>query len=67
MKINRYGKAEVLTPDQINLLFTEGLVKPRDKALFGVCLYAACRINSAKLSQFVVIPILCKDALNKLS
>jgi integrase/recombinase XerD len=47
MKINRFGKAEVLTPDQINLLFNEGFVKPRDKALFGVCLYAACRINEA--------------------
>src|ERR687886_653138 len=47
MKINRFGKAEVLTPDQINLLFTDGFVKPRDKALFGVCLYTACRINEA--------------------
>lgn len=47
MKINRFGKAEVLTPDQINRLFTEGFVKPRDKALFGLCLYAACRINEA--------------------
>jgi integrase/recombinase XerD len=37
MKINRFGKAEVLTPDQINLLFNEGFVKPRDLALFGVC------------------------------
>jgi hypothetical protein len=37
MKINRFGKAEVLSPDQINLLFNEGFVKPRDKALFGVC------------------------------
>jgi integrase/recombinase XerD len=36
MKINRFGKAEVLTPDQINLLFTEGFVKPRDKALLGL-------------------------------
>jgi integrase/recombinase XerD len=48
MKINRFGKAEVLSPDQINLLFTVGFVKPRDKALFGVCLYAACRINFLK-------------------
>jgi integrase/recombinase XerD len=47
MKISRFGKAEVLRPDQINLLFNEGFVKPRDKALFGVCLYAACRINEA--------------------
>jgi integrase/recombinase XerD len=47
MKINRYGKAEVLTPNQINLLFNESFVSWLDKALFGVCLYAACRINEA--------------------
>lgn len=47
MKINRFGKAEILTSDEINLLFNEGFVKSRDRALFGVCLYAACRINEA--------------------
>ena len=47
MKVNRYGKAEILTPTQISLLFNEGFVKPRDKALFAVCLYAAARINEA--------------------
>ncbi len=47
MKVNRYGRAEILTPEQISLLFTEGFTKPRDKALFGVCLYAATRINEA--------------------
>ncbi|MGB7440114.1 MAG: site-specific integrase [Coleofasciculaceae cyanobacterium] len=47
MKVNRYGRAEILNPDQINLLFAEGFVKPRDRALFGVCLYGACRINEA--------------------
>ncbi|MHC5856885.1 hypothetical protein [Nostoc sp.] len=47
MKINRFGRAEILTPEQINVLFTEGFVNPRDRALFGVCLYAACRINEA--------------------
>ena len=47
MKVNRYGRAAILTPAQISLLFTEGFVKPRDKALFGVCLYAAARINEA--------------------
>ena len=46
MKVNRYGRAAILTPTQISLLFTEGFVKPRDKALFGICLYAA-RINKA--------------------
>ena len=47
MKVNRYGRAAILTPTQISLLFTEGFVKPRDQALFGVCLYAAARINEA--------------------
>ena len=47
MKVNRYGKAEILSPYQINLLFDIAFVKPRDRALFGVCLYAACRINEA--------------------
>lgn len=47
MKINRFGRAEILSPEQITLLFTEGFTKPRDKALFGVCLYAATRINEA--------------------
>ena len=47
MKTNRYGRAEILTPNQINLLFNEGFSNPRDRALFGVCLYAATRINEA--------------------
>ncbi len=47
MKVNRYGRAEILTPDQLSLLFTEGFINPRDKALFGICLYAAARINEA--------------------
>ena len=47
MKVNRYGRAEVLTQQQIHLLFTEGFTKARDKALFGICLYGATRINEA--------------------
>ena len=47
MKVNRYGRAEILTRDQLSLLFTEGFINPRDKALFGICLYAAARINEA--------------------
>jgi integrase/recombinase XerD len=47
MKVNRFGRAEILTPEQITLLFTEGFTKPRDQALFGVCLYGAARINEA--------------------
>ena len=47
MKVNRFGRAKILTPDEINLLFNEGFTNPRDRALFGVCLYAAARINEA--------------------
>jgi integrase/recombinase XerD len=43
MKINRFGKAEILNTQEIS----EGFVKPRDRALFGVCLYAAARINES--------------------
>ena len=47
MKSNRFGRASILTPDQVSLLFNEGFTKPRDQALFGGCLYAATRINEA--------------------
>lgn len=47
MKVNRFGRAEILSTPQISLLFTDGFVKERDRALFGVCLYAAARINEA--------------------
>ncbi|NER26826.1 MAG: site-specific integrase [Symploca sp. SIO1C4] len=47
MKVNRFGQAEILNSHQINLLFDQGFVKPRDRALFGLCLYTACRINEA--------------------
>ncbi|MBD2533712.1 hypothetical protein H6G97_30820 [Nostoc flagelliforme FACHB-838] len=35
MKINRFGRAEILTPNQINVLFNEGFVNPRDWELYG--------------------------------
>ena len=47
MKSDRYGQSERLSPEQLKLLFNEGLLLPRDRALFGVCLYTACRINEA--------------------
>ena len=47
MKINRHGKAKILTQSEIQQLFNEGFQSDRDKALFGVCLYTACRINEA--------------------
>ena len=51
MKIDRHGRAKILTPEEIQLLFSEGFADnpfpERDRALFGVCLYTACRINEA--------------------
>lgn len=36
-----------MTQEEIQLLFSEGFQSDRDRALFGVCLYTACRINEA--------------------
>ena len=65
MKVNRYGRAEILTPIQISLLFSEGFVNPRDKALFGICLYAAARINEA-CTRFYADAISIKGVRDKL-
>lgn len=54
MKIDRHGQAKILTPEEIQLLFNQGFTvnPPRDRALFAVCLYTACRISEAvTLSQ----------------
>ena len=32
MKVNRYGRAEILTPQQISLLFSKGFVNKRGAA-----------------------------------
>ncbi|MHC5854905.1 tyrosine-type recombinase/integrase [Nostoc sp.] len=45
MKINRHGRAKVLTQSEIQLIFSNGLDNGRDRALFGVCLFSACRIR----------------------
>lgn len=47
LKINRYGQAKVLIQPELELLFSEGLLTQRDRTLFGVCLYTACRIAEA--------------------
>ncbi len=47
MKVDRHGRAKILTPQEIQLLFNEGFtLNPiRDRTLFSVCLYTACRIS----------------------
>lgn len=47
MKLDRHGQAKVLSQEELQQLFTHGLKTPRDRALFGICLYTACRINEA--------------------
>ncbi len=46
-KTNGNGQSKIITPEELRLLFTEGLLSPRSRALFGVCLYTACRISEA--------------------
>jgi integrase/recombinase XerD len=47
VKINHHGKAKILSQQEIHELFTRGLQSDRDRALFGVCLFSACRIREA--------------------
>ncbi len=47
MKIAGHGQAKILSPDEIERLFQDGLVGNRDRALFGLCLYTASRIAEA--------------------
>ena len=47
MKIDGHGKAKVLSQDEIQRLFTEGLPTWRDKVLCAVMLYTACRVREA--------------------
>lgn len=47
MKIDRHGKAKVLTPEEIQRLFTSGLTTVRDRTLIAVMLYTGCRVNEA--------------------
>jgi len=47
MKTDRHGQAKILTFDEIQRLFEAGFTCDRDRALFGICLYTACRIKEA--------------------
>lgn len=47
MKIDRHGKAKVLTQQEIQRLFTQGLTTARDRTLCAVMLYTGCRVNEA--------------------
>jgi len=52
MKINGYGQAKVLTPEERDLLFTKGFLCARDRALFAFCYFTACRISEARQTRY---------------
>jgi integrase/recombinase XerD len=47
LKIDRHGKAKILTPEEIRMLFSPEVTNARDRALYAVMLYTACRVNEA--------------------
>lgn len=47
MKVNRHGRAKILTQQEIQLVFNDKLLNDRDKTLFAVCLFTAARIREA--------------------
>lgn len=51
MKVAGNGQGKILDPDELRLLFTEGFVSPRDRALFGICLFTGCRVSEALALQ----------------
>ncbi|MHC5762682.1 hypothetical protein [Nostoc sp.] len=42
MKVDGNGQGKILTQDELKRLFTEGFLTPRDRALFGICLFTGC-------------------------
>lgn len=47
MKIAGHGKGKILTQEEIQRLFHEGLQNAHDRTLFGIMLFTSCRINEA--------------------
>lgn len=47
VKVRGNGQGKILTTAELQRLFTEGLLTPRDRALFGICLFTGCRISEA--------------------
>lgn len=47
MKRDRHGKGKILSQEEIQLLFSQGLTNLRDRCIFAVMLYTAIRVNEA--------------------
>lgn len=53
MLINRNGQAKVLTESEITNLFDCGFKCARDKALFAIAFYTACRVSEARQMHLI--------------
>ncbi|WP_104900861.1 tyrosine-type recombinase/integrase [Nostoc sp. 'Peltigera membranacea cyanobiont' N6] len=51
MKVDGNGQGKILTQEEMKRLFTEGFLTPRDRALFGICLFTGCRVSEALALQ----------------
>jgi integrase/recombinase XerD len=47
VKVQGNGRAKILTPAEIDRLFDRGFITARDRLLFAVTFYCACRISEA--------------------
>ncbi len=47
LKRDRHGKGKILSQEEIQLLFSQGLTNLRDRCIFAVMLYTAIRVNEA--------------------
>ncbi|BAU13773.1 phage integrase family protein [Leptolyngbya sp. NIES-3755] len=44
-KVNRHGKAKILSADELSRLFSDGLQTTRDRCIFAICYFTTCRIS----------------------
>jgi integrase/recombinase XerD len=51
MKVSGNGQGKILTQSELRRLFSEGFLSPRDRALFGICLFTGCRVSEALALQ----------------
>lgn len=51
MKVAGNGQGKIFTSKELRQLFTDGLRSPRDRALFGICLFTGCRVSEALALQ----------------
>jgi integrase/recombinase XerD len=47
VKRDRHGKGKILSQEEIQLLFSQGLTNLRDRCLFAIMMFTAIRVNEA--------------------